>query len=69
MFRIAATHIQDLVFSLAELHVVHKISLPKPVQDIPSFEHVKSTIYLGVIQKIAEGALSPTAHATNKDAK
>jgi len=41
----------------------------KPVQvsldGIPSLKHVDCTTQFGVICKLAEGALNPTANATN----
>ncbi|KAK4827202.1 hypothetical protein QYF61_015230 [Mycteria americana] len=71
VFGIAPTHVQDLAFSLVELHEVRTGPTLKPVKipldGIPSLQHVDCTTQLGVVSKLAEGALNPTAHATNKD--
>jgi len=70
---IAPTQVQDLAFGLAELHEV-LTSLPlKPVQvpldGIPSLQHFDPITQLGVAGKLAEGALNPTVHVTEKDVK
>ncbi|KAK4829762.1 hypothetical protein QYF61_006486 [Mycteria americana] len=70
---IAPTHVQDLALGLFELHEVHTVPPLKPVKvpldGIPSLQHVDRTTQLGVIGKLAEGALNPTVHVTNKDVK
>jgi len=38
-----------------------------PLDGIPSVQLVNCTIQLGVFGKLAEGALNPTVHVTNKD--
>ena len=40
-----------------------------PRDGIPSLQHVNHTTQLGVIGNLAEGALSPTVHAVDKDVK
>jgi len=71
VFGIAPTHVQDLVLGLAELHAVHTGPPLQPVKvplnGIPSLQSVNHTTQLGVIGKLAEGALGPTVHVTNKD--
>jgi len=62
---------QDLALGLAKLHAVHAGPPLQPVKvplnGIPSLEHVNHTAQLGVIGKLAEGALSPTVHVVDKD--
>ncbi|KAK4818497.1 hypothetical protein QYF61_014227 [Mycteria americana] len=68
---IAATHVQDLALGLVELHEVHMGPPLKPVKvpldGIPSLQAVYCTTQLGVISKLAEGALDPTVHVADKD--
>ncbi|KAK4819146.1 hypothetical protein QYF61_025826 [Mycteria americana] len=63
---IAPTHVQDLALGLVELHEVRTGPPLKPVKvpldGIPSLQHVNCTTQLGVIGKLAEGALNPTVH-------
>ncbi|KAK4830147.1 hypothetical protein QYF61_008635 [Mycteria americana] len=70
---IAPTQVQDLALGLAELHEVHTGPPLKPVtvtlDGIPSLQCVDHTTQLGVIGKLAEGALKPTVHVANKDVK
>jgi len=40
-----------------------------PLDGIPSLQHVNCSIQLAVVSKLAEDALSPTVHVTNKDVK
>jgi len=72
VFRIAPTHMQDL-FGLVELHGVHAgpplQSVKVPLNGIPSLQRVNHTTQLGVIGRVAEGALSPTVYIANKDIK
>ncbi|GAB0205260.1 hypothetical protein GRJ2_002991600 [Grus japonensis] len=68
---IAPTHVQNLALGLVELHGVH-IGPPLnpvrvPLDGIPSLQCVSCTTQLGVVGKLAEGALSPTVHVTDKD--
>ncbi|KAK4808830.1 hypothetical protein QYF61_001338 [Mycteria americana] len=67
----APTHVQDLALGLVELHEVRTGPPLKPVKvpldGMPSLQHVDHTTQLGVIGKLAEGAL--TVHVTNKDVK
>ncbi|KAK4824889.1 hypothetical protein QYF61_021129 [Mycteria americana] len=68
---IALTQVQDLALGLVELHEVHRGPLLKlvkvPLDGIPSLKGISCTTRLGVICKLAEGALNPTAYAINKD--
>ncbi|KAK4821259.1 hypothetical protein QYF61_017137 [Mycteria americana] len=70
---IAPTHVQDLALGLVELHEVHMGPPLKPVKvpldGIPSLQRVICTTQLGIIGKLAEGALNPAVHVTNKDVK
>ncbi|KAK4828658.1 hypothetical protein QYF61_000376 [Mycteria americana] len=70
---IAPTRVQDLALGLVELHEVHTGPLLElvqvPLDSIPSLQHVECTTQLGVICKLAEGALNPTVLVTNKDVK
>ena len=38
-----------------------------PLDGVPSLQHVDCTTQLGVTSKLAEGALNPIVHVTNKD--
>jgi len=73
VFGIALTHAQDLALGLVELHEVHTgpplQSVKVPLNGIPSLQRVNHTTQLGVVSRLAEGALSPTVHVTNKDIK
>ena len=66
----APTHVQDLALSLLELHEVHTGPPLKPVQvpqdGIPSLQRVNHTTQLGAASKLAEGALDPAVHVTEK---
>ncbi|GAB0208383.1 cAMP-dependent protein kinase inhibitor alpha [Grus japonensis] len=70
---IVPTHVQDLALGLVELHAVLMASPLQPVKvpldGIPSLQHVDHTTQLGVVSKLAEGALDPTVHVANKDIK
>ncbi|KAK4831314.1 hypothetical protein QYF61_016803, partial [Mycteria americana] len=63
---IALTHVQDLALGLVELPEVCMGPPLKPVKvpldGIPSLQRVDRTTQLGVIGKLAEGALNPTIH-------
>jgi len=67
---IVPTHVQDLVCGYFGLHEVCTGSLLKPVKvpldDIPSFQCVDRTKQLGVVGRLAEGALDPAVHVTNE---
>ena len=67
------TQVQDLEFGLVEAHEVCTGPPLKPVKvsldGIPFFQCVNHTTQLGVIGKLAEGALDPTVHVTAKDVK
>ncbi|KAK4819077.1 hypothetical protein QYF61_025310 [Mycteria americana] len=64
---------RDLALGLVELHEVQTgpplKSVKVPPDGIPSLQCVDCTTQLGVISKLAEGALNPTVHVTNKDVK
>jgi len=70
---IALTHVQDLALSHVELHEVHTGPPLQPVKvpldAILSLHCVDSTTQIGVVSKLAEGALNPTVHVANKDVK
>ncbi|KAK4828488.1 hypothetical protein QYF61_026759 [Mycteria americana] len=70
---IVLTHVQDLALGLVELHKVRRGPPLKPVKvpldGIPSLQRVDHTTQLGVIGKLAEGALNPTVHVADKDVK
>ncbi|KAK4824932.1 hypothetical protein QYF61_021552 [Mycteria americana] len=70
---IAPTHVQDLALGLVELHEVHTGPPLKPVKvpldGTPSLQHVDRTTQLGVVGKLAEGALNSPVHVTDKDVK
>ncbi|KAK4827407.1 hypothetical protein QYF61_017837 [Mycteria americana] len=73
VFGIAPTHVQDLELGLVELHEVRTGPLLKPVKvpldGIPFLQCVDHTTQVGIIGKLAEGALNPTVHVTDKDIK
>ena len=64
MLGIALTNVQDLALDLVELHEVHTGPPLQPVEvaldGVLSLQRVNCTIQLGVVGKLAEGALSPT---------
>ena len=64
---------QHLALGLVELHEVHAGPPLQPVKvplnGIPSLQRVNQTTQLGVVGKLAEGALSPTVHVADKDIK
>ncbi|KAK4827563.1 hypothetical protein QYF61_019187 [Mycteria americana] len=70
---IALTHVQDLALGFVELHEVHTGPPLKPVRvpldGIPPLQHVDCTTQLGVVGKLAEGALNATVHVADKDVK
>jgi len=67
---IALTHVQDLALGLIEVHEVRTGPPVKvPLDSIPPLQCVDCTTQLGVIGKLAEGALNATDHVTDKDVK
>lgn len=70
---IALIQMQDLALGLAGLHEVHTEPPLEPVRvplgAIPFLQHADSTHSCMLSAKCAEGALRPTIHYTNKDAK
>ncbi|KAK4821221.1 hypothetical protein QYF61_015789 [Mycteria americana] len=70
---IALTQVQDLGLGLAEHHEVHMGPLLQPVKGpldgIPSLQCIDCTTQLGVIHKLAEGALNPTRYIIDEYTK
>jgi len=70
---LALTHVQHLALGLVELHEVHTGPLLKLIQflldGIPALQNVDHTTQLGVIYKLAEGALDPTVYVIEEDIK
>ncbi|KAK4827673.1 hypothetical protein QYF61_020484 [Mycteria americana] len=68
---VALTHVQDLALGLVEPHEVRMGPPLKPVKvpldGIPSLQCVDHTTQLGVVSKVAEGALDPTVHVADKE--
>ena len=64
---------QDLALGLVELHVVGMGPPLKhvqvPLDGILSLYHVNCTTQLGIVCKLAEGALDSTVHFTYKNVK
>ncbi|KAK4827398.1 LOW QUALITY PROTEIN: hypothetical protein QYF61_017803 [Mycteria americana] len=64
---------QDPTLGLVEPHEVHTGPLLQlvqvPLDGIPSLRHVNCTTQLGVICKLAEGALDPIVNVTDEDIK
>jgi len=68
VFGIALTQVQDLAHGLVELHEVRTGPPLKPVfwmSSLPS--SVSHATQLGIAGKLAEDALDPTVHVTDKD--
>lgn len=65
--------VKDVTIELIETHEIHLGPLLEPVcvslDDIPSLWYVSCTMQLGVILKVAEGALDPTAGVIDEDTK
>ncbi|KAK4825368.1 hypothetical protein QYF61_027121 [Mycteria americana] len=70
---VALTHVQDLALGLVEPHKVHMGPLLQLVQvsldGISSLRCVNCTTQLGVICKLAEGALNPTVYVIDEAIK
>ncbi|KAK4823973.1 hypothetical protein QYF61_008592 [Mycteria americana] len=70
---VALTQVQDLALGLIEPHEVHKSPLLQlvhvPLDGILSLRRVNRTTQLGVICKLAEGALDPTVYVIDEDIK
>ncbi|KAK4806151.1 hypothetical protein QYF61_001078 [Mycteria americana] len=70
---VAPTQVQDLALGLVEPHEVRTGPRLQPVKvpldGIPSLRHVNCTTQLGVICKLAEGALNPTVYVIDEDIK
>ncbi|KAK4825874.1 hypothetical protein QYF61_003148 [Mycteria americana] len=68
---VASIQVQDLALGLDEPHEFHMGPLLElvqfPLDGIPSLRHVNRTTQLGVICKLAEGALNPTVYVIDKD--
>lgn len=73
MLGIAITQVQDLARGLIELHEVHKDAVLKPVKilldGIPFLKQTNCNTQLGVLCKLAKGALGPFAHVIDEDVK
>ncbi|KAK4806791.1 hypothetical protein QYF61_005587 [Mycteria americana] len=69
--RIAPTQVQDPALGLVEPHEVHTGPLLQlvqvPLDDIPSFWHVNCTTQLGVICRLAEGALDLSVNVIDEN--
>ncbi|KAK4827132.1 hypothetical protein QYF61_014526 [Mycteria americana] len=70
---VAPTQVHDLAFGLVEPHEVHIGPLLKlvqvPLDGSPSLRHVNCTTQLGVICRLAEGALNHTVYVVDEDIK
>ena len=70
---VTPTHVQDLALGLVETRKVHTGLLLKlvqvPLDGIASLTHVDHTTQLGVICRLAEGALHPTVYIIDEDIK
>ncbi|KAK4830062.1 hypothetical protein QYF61_008400 [Mycteria americana] len=70
---VALTHVQDLALGLVDPHEVHMGPLLQlvqvPLDGIPSLRHANCATQLGVICKLAEGALDATVHVIGEDIK
>jgi len=70
---VAPTQVQDLALGRVEPHEVLADPLLKliqvPLDDIPSLRHVNHTTQLGVVCKLAEGALDLTVYVIDEDIK
>ncbi|KAK4816603.1 hypothetical protein QYF61_018651 [Mycteria americana] len=70
---IAPTQMQDLACGLVQLCDVHRGSLLKhvkvPLDGTPSLKPINCTTHLGVIHKLAEGALNPTVFVIDEEIK
>ncbi|KAK4831353.1 hypothetical protein QYF61_017484 [Mycteria americana] len=70
---VALTQVQDLAVSLVEPQEVHMDPLLElvqvPVNGTLSLRHVNCTTQLGVVCKLAEGALDPTVYVIDEDIK
>ena len=67
------TQVQDFALGFIEPHHVHLGLLLEPVQvavdGILSLEHVDCTTQLGVIHRLAVGALNSTVNVIDEDVK
>ena len=70
---VAPTHMQDLALGLVEPYEIHTGLLLElvqvPLDGIPSLRCVSCTTQLGVICRLAEGALDPTVYVSDEDIK
>ncbi|KAK4822423.1 hypothetical protein QYF61_015173 [Mycteria americana] len=70
---LAPTQVQDLALGLVEPHEVRMGPLLElvqvPVNGIPSLRRVSRTTQVGVICKLAEGALDPSVYVVDEDIK
>jgi len=70
---IALAHVQDLALGHVALHEVRTGAPLKPIKvplnGIPSIQRADHATQLGLVSKLAEGALNPTVNVTDKDAE
>ncbi|KAK4810201.1 hypothetical protein QYF61_011795 [Mycteria americana] len=70
---LAPTKLQDLALGLVEPHEVHTGPLLKivqvPLDGIPSLRRVNHTTQVGVVCRLAEGALDPSVYVIDEDIK
>ncbi|KAK4828585.1 hypothetical protein QYF61_027675 [Mycteria americana] len=70
---VAPTQVQDFALGLVEPHEVHTGPLLElvqvPLDSMPSLRRVNRTTQLGVICKLAEGALDPAVYVIDDDIK
>jgi len=73
LYWISSTHVQDLTLDLVEPHEVHVGPLLKlvwmPLDVILSVGHVSCTTQLGVICRLAEGAVDRNVYVIDEDIK
>ncbi|KAK4832829.1 hypothetical protein QYF61_025817, partial [Mycteria americana] len=73
ILEVTLTQVQDPTLGLVVPHEVHVGPLLElvhvPLDGIPSLRHVNHTTLLGVICKLAEGALDPTVYVIDEDIK
>jgi len=73
LLEIALTHMQDLALGVVELHEVDTGLFLQPAKvpldSIPSLNHINYTTQLGVICRLAAGALNPTVYVVDENTK
>ncbi|KAK4829094.1 hypothetical protein QYF61_002045 [Mycteria americana] len=66
---VAVAQVQDPALSLVEPHTIDLGPSIQPVQSLPTLKQINTPTQLGVICKLAEGALDPFVQITDKDIK